>query len=106
MKRYSKHSRFHRHPAKLGQNICRQNNFYRTFQMLRNEESITEGSVPASPFNTRPVSLEIHLVTIVHKVARYGDKFLIVPLSGLLCKFPPGGCPTRLFHLLLTAELS
>lgn len=32
--------------------------------------------------------------------------FVIVQLSGLVCKFPPEGCPTHLFHLLLTAELS
>lgn len=72
--------------------------------------SVDHPSLPDSyrtvSFVIRPVSLGIHLVMIAHKVAQYGDRFLIVQLSGLLCKFPPEGRPTRLFHLLLTADLS
>lgn len=58
--------------------------------------------------SVRPVSLgtPLHLVMLAHKVAQYGDKFLIVQLGGLTCESPLKGCPASLFHLLLTADLS
>lgn len=50
--------------------------------------------------------IPLRLATIAHKVAQDGNKFLVVQLSGLSWKFSPEGCPTRLFHLPLTADLS